>query len=155
MADLLIGRGGGAAYASITAPDDVIGWLEPPPVVVPDGALPYRRLAALNDWRTPSPILYTVELDVAEADIPALTEWYEGEHFAMLAAVPGTLGASRYEALGETGGEAGFRFLAAYRFATPDIPETPAWIAARNTPWTLRMRASFRHSRRCIRRLLL
>lgn len=150
MADLLIGRGGGASYASVTAPDDVIGWLEPPPVAVPDGALPYRRLAALGEWRTPSPVLYTVELDVAEADIPALTEWYEGEHFAMLAAVPGTLGASRYEALGEND----FRFLAAYRFATPEVPETPAWIAARSTPWTLRMRASFRRSRRFIRRLV-
>lgn len=150
MADLLIARGAAPAYASISDPQDVIGWLEPPPAAAPDGARPYRRLAALNNWRTPSPILYTVELDVAEADVPALTEWYEGEHLAMLAAVPGTLGASRYEALEETG----FRFLAAYRFATPDIPETPAWIAARSTPWTLRMRASFRASRRFIRRLL-
>lgn len=137
MADLLIrkGAGPGPIYVSVTDPAEVIGWLEPPPAVAPAGALPYRRLAALNDWRRPAPYLYTVELDVAEADVPALTEWYEGEHLAMLAGVPGTLGASRYEAVGD----AEFRFLAAYRFATPDVPDSAAWIAARSTPWTLRM----------------
>jgi hypothetical protein len=152
MADLLIvrGPGTGAAYAAVTDAADVIGWLEPPPAAAPAGALPYRRLGALNDWQTAAPFLYTVELDVAEADVPALAEWYEGEHLAMLAAVPGTLGASRYEAMGE----AEFRFLAAYRFTTPDIPETPAWIAARSTPWTLRIRASFRRTRRFMRRLV-
>ncbi len=152
MADLLIRRGAGPgpAYASVTDPTEVIGWLEPPPSVASDGALPYRRLAALNAWQVASPFLYTVELDVAEADVPALTEWYEGEHLAMLAAVPGTLGASRYEAIGD----ADFRFLAAYRFAAPDVPDSAAWIAARSTPWTLRMRTSFRRSRRFIGRLL-
>jgi hypothetical protein len=152
MADLLIqkGQGKGPAYASITDANDVITWLEPPPAAAPAGALPYRRLGALKDWRTPSPFLYTVEIDVAEADIPALAEWYEGEHLAMLAAVPGTLGASRYENI--QGSD--IRFLAAYRFATPGIPETPAWIEARSTPWTERMRPLFRTSRRFIRRLL-
>ncbi len=152
MADLLILPGGNQApcYRDITDDGEQYSWQEPAPASVPAGALPYRRLGALNAWNTPSPFIYTVELDVAEADVPELTRWYEQEHLGMLAAVPGCLGASRYEAIGANP----FRFLACYRFEDPGIPETPAWIAARSTPWTLAMRDRFRNARRFKRRLL-
>ena len=153
MPDLLIipGQGGKPLYQAIDNAADGYAWAEPPPKgVAPAGALPYRRLAALKDWRTPSPIIYTVEIAIDDAHVPELTQWYAEEHLAMLADVPGCLGASRYEAL--TPSE--FRFLACYRFVEPGVPQTPAWIAARSTPWTLAMVVKFRASRRFIRRLV-
>lgn len=152
MADLLIlpGRGTGPLYANIEAPDDIWTWLEPPPDPVPEGGIPYRFLASLGDARTPSPFLYTVELDVAEADLPAIFEWYEQEHLPMLTACPGCLGGARFQRL--DGGTP--NLLAAYRFERPDANRTPEWEAARNTEWTLRVRPLFRGSRRFMRRLL-
>ena len=44
--------------------------------------------------------------------------------------------------------------LAAYRFTSPEVNQTPEWIAARSTPWTERLRSRFRSSRRFVRKLI-
>ena len=152
MADLLIlpGRGKGLLYQDIEQPEDVWTWLEPPPSPLPAGGIPYRALASLGDVTTLAPFLYTVELEVAEADLPAVFEWYEKEHLPMLTACPGCRGGTRYQRL--DGGAP--NLLAAYRFERPEANRTPEWEAARSTEWTLRIREHFRSSRRYMRKLL-
>jgi hypothetical protein len=150
MADLVIapGRGAGPHYVNIEDPGDVWTWLEPPPSPVPAG-IPYKRLAALGNTRDLGPFLYTVELDVAEENLPAVFEWYEQEHLPMLTACPGCLGGTRFQRLDGSSPN----LLAAYRFERPQVNETPEWEKARSTEWTLRMRPFFRASRRFMRRL--
>jgi len=152
MADLLIvlGRGAGTLYQNIENPDDVWTWIEGPQGPAPEGAILYRFLASLGDVSKPAPFLYTVELDIAEKDLPAVFEWYEKEHLPMLTSCPGCIGGTRYQRL--DGGAP--NLLAAYRFERPEVNQTPEWIAARSTPWTERMRTLFRGQRRYIRRLV-
>lgn len=153
MADLLIltdGGPGGARYADLDHPADVWTFIERPSGPAPAGAVPYRFLASLGDVSRPAPFLYTVELEIAEADLPAIFEWYEKEHLPMLTACPGCIGGTRYQRL--DGGAP--NLLAAYRFETPEANATPEWIAARSTPWTERVRPLFRTMRRFTRRLL-
>ena len=156
MADLLIlpngtSTAGGHRYADMENPSDVWTFVERPQGdVVPAGAVPYRFLAALGEVSRPSPYLYTVELDIAEKDLPAIFEWYEKEHLPMLTACPGCRGGTRFQRL--DGGSP--NLLAAYRFERPEANQTPEWVAARSTEWTERMRAHFRSSRRYTRRLL-
>ena len=89
MADLLIqpGRGEGARYQDLENPSDIWHWLENPPAGATDG-IPYAFVASLGDVSRPAPFLYTVELDIAEADLPAIYEWYEKEHLPLLTACP-------------------------------------------------------------------
>jgi hypothetical protein len=151
MADLLIqqGRGTGPRYQDIDNPEDVWHWLEHPPEGATDG-IPYAFIAALGEVSRPAPFLYTVELDIAEADLPAVYAWYEGEHLPLLTAVPGCLGGTRYRRL--DGGAP--NLLAAYRFERPEVNRSPEWVAARSTPWCDRVRPLFRGTRRHLRRLL-
>ena len=90
MADLLIqpGRGPGVQYRNIEDPGDTWHWLENPPADATDG-IPYAFTASLGDVSRPAPFLYTVELDIAEADLPAIFAWYEQEHLPMLTSCPG------------------------------------------------------------------
>jgi hypothetical protein len=156
MADLVIlpGRGAGLHYANIEDPADIWTWIEAPQGMqqdpVPPGGIPYRFLASLGDVRTPAPFLYTVELDIAEKNLPAVFEWYEKEHLPMLTSCPGCRGGTRYQRL--DGGSP--NLLAAYRFERPEVNQTPEWEAARSTEWTIRMRDHFRSSRRYMRKLL-
>jgi hypothetical protein len=66
-------------------------------------------------------------------------EWYNTEHLPQLAAVPGGLCARRYRGTGATQ-----RYAAVYHLASSDVPNSPAWKSAANTPWTERMRPNFR-----------
>lgn len=153
MADMLIltdGAAGGARYADIENPADVWTFVEKPGGAAPSGAVPYRFLASLGDVGRPAPFLYTVELEIAEADLPAIFDWYEKEHLPMLTSCPGCIGGTRYQRL--DGGVP--NLLAAYRFESPQANATPEWIAARSTAWTDRVRPLFRSSRRFTRRLL-
>jgi hypothetical protein len=151
MADLLIqpGHGAGTRYQDIENPADVWHWLENPPADAKDG-IPYAFIAARGDVSRPAPFLYTVELDIAEADLPAIFEWYEKEHLPMLTSCPGCIGGTRYRRL--DGGAP--NLLAAYRFERPEVNQTPEWEKARSTEWTERVRPFFRQSRRYMRRLL-
>ncbi len=153
MADLLIltnGAAGGARYADLEDPKNIWTFVEKPQGPAPAGAVPYRFLASLGDVGRPSPYLYTVELDIAEEDLPEIFKWYEEEHLPMLTSCPGCIGGTRYQRL--DGGAP--NLLAAYRFEHPRVNETPEWIAARSTPWTERLRTRFRASRRFVRQLL-
>lgn len=156
MADMLIltdgaAMAGGQRYADIADPSGVWTFVEHPPQgPAPAGAVPYRALGSLGDVSRPAPVLYTVELDIAEADLPEIFRWYEEEHLPMLTSCPGCIGGTRYQRL--DGGAP--NLLAAYRFERPEVNQTPEWIAARSTPWTERVRPMFRASRRFVRRLL-
>ena len=159
MADLLILTDGAAAagghrYEDLEKPGEVWTFLERPGGggggATPAGAVPYRFLASLGDVGRPAPFLYTVELDIAEQDLPEIFRWYEEEHLPMLTSCPGCIGGTRYQRL--DGGSP--NLLAAYRFERPEVNETPEWIAARSTPWTERVRPLFRSSRRFVRRRL-
>ena len=151
MADLLIqqGQGAGLRYQDIENESDVWHWLESPPAET-TGGIPYGFIASLGDVSRPAPFLYTVELDIAEADLPAIFDWYEREHLPMLTSCPGCIGGTRYRRL--DGGAP--NLLAAYRFERPEANQTPEWIAARSTAWTERVRPMFRSSRRFTRRLM-
>lgn len=151
MADLLVQQGGGPGlrYQDIGNPADIWHWLEAPPAEARDG-IPYAFIAALGDISRPAPFLYTVELDIAESDLPAIFDWYEREHLPMLTGCPGCIGGTRYRRLDDGAPN----LLAAYRFERPEVNQTPEWLAARSTPWTERVRPMFRASRRFTRRLL-
>lgn len=155
MADLLIltngaTMAGGHRYADLEDPTNIWTFVEKPQGPAPAGAVPYRFLASLGDVSRPAPFLYTVELDIAPEDLPEVFKWYEEEHLPMLTSCPGCIGGTRYQRL--DGGAP--NLLAAYRFERPEANQTPEWIAARSTPWTERLRTTFRASRRFTRRLL-
>ena len=63
-----------------------------------------------------------------------------------LAAVPGTLYARRYRGTGA----AAQRYLALYYLTSAEIPNSTAWKAAANTPWTERMRPHLRDHLRIV-----
>ena len=66
-------------------------------------------------------------------------KWYDSEHIPALAAVPGVLAARRYRGSGATQ-----RYVTLYHLTVPEIPHSPAWKEAAETPWTQRIRAHFR-----------
>jgi hypothetical protein len=80
-----------------------------------------------------------VALNVAPEDEAELNEWYDREHIPALAAVPGTLCASRYYGSGATQ-----RYVALYHFALPEVPSSRAWKEAAASAWTERLRPRFR-----------
>ncbi|MGE0312110.1 MAG: hypothetical protein AB7P21_10905 [Lautropia sp.] len=113
---------------------------------------------------------YVVETDVepsAQADFDA---WYTQEHMPGLAAVPGVVRARRFRAWtpaaggghaapapnaggGMDGGADGLgaaspRWIATYDLAEREAFNSPPWLAVRATPWSSRVRPSFRNTRR-------
>ncbi len=68
----------------------------------------------------------------AEDDFNA---WYDEEHIARLAAVPGCLSARRFRTRAGA-----HKYVAMYHLESPDVCASPAWRAAADTPWTLRIR---------------
>ena len=92
---------------------------------------------------TDAPWRYIVETDV-EADFEAeFNAWYDEEHLPALAAVPGTVRATRW--LAAAGSP---RYLACYDLATRDTFGSPPWLAVRATPWSSRIRPAFCNTRR-------
>jgi hypothetical protein len=87
-------------------------------------------------------------MSVASAQEHEFNEWYNNEHIPALAAVSGTLCAQRFQGTGN----AAQRYVALYRLASPDVPDSSAWKAAANTPWTERMRPHFRDHFRMVSR---
>jgi hypothetical protein len=72
--------------------------------------------------------------------------WYCEEHLPALSKVPGTLAARFFRA--PEG--ASHRYLAVYHLASPEIPVSPAWRKAADTPWSDRVRPLFRDRIRMI-----
>ena len=95
-----------------------------------------------------APALLLNAMSVAPEHEQEFNDWYDTEHIPALAAVPGTLCARRYRGTGA----AAQRSLAVYYLASADIPNSPAWKAAANSPWTDRMRPHFRNHVRIVSR---
>lgn len=148
MADLAILNAFGPGSSFVTDDGAILCWIEPAPEV-PLGATAYRTLLRIGAAGAEAPFPYTVEQDVAPEHEAELNAWYAEEHLPRLAAVPGVLSARRFAALDA----ASPRYLAAYRLERREVFESPAWIEARETPWTLRARTYFRNTRRTMRRL--
>src|ERR1700724_3713647 len=85
-------------------------------------------------------------IDFAGMAEDEFNDWYDTEHIPALAAVSGTLCARRYRGTGA----AAQRSLALYYLASAEIPNSHAWKAAANTPWTERMRPHFRNHLRIV-----
>jgi len=93
-----------------------------------------------------APALLLNAMNVAPEHEHEFNDWYNTEHIPALAAVPGTLCARRY--CGSS--VAGQRYLALYYLASAEVPNSTAWKAAANTPWTERMRPHFRNHLRIV-----
>lgn len=61
--------------------------------------------------------------------------WMDQEHLPRLARVPGVLSARRFRAVSST-----HQCVALYHLVAPEACATPAWLEARETPWTHRIR---------------
>lgn len=90
---------------------------------------------------------YVVETDVLPAMEDEFNAWYTGEHLPGLAAVPGTVAASRWVRVGN-----GPRYTACYDLATRETLGSPPWLAVRATAWSDRVRPAFRQTRRSLYR---
>lgn len=86
---------------------------------------------------------YIVETDVEPAHEADFNAWYDTEHLAGLASVPGTARAARYRDL-----DAAPRYVACYDLARREAFNSEAWLAVRATAWSSRVRPSFRNTRR-------
>ena len=75
-------------------------------------------------------------MNVAAAAEAEFNAWYDTEHIPRLTQVPGCLAARRYRT--SSGSQ---RYLALYHLSDPAIAGSPAWKAAVETPWTLKLRA--------------
>ena len=95
---------------------------------------------------------YVVEADVAPEHERDFNAWYEQEHLAGLAAVPGTVRAMRYrrtqDAPADGRGHRAPRYLACYDLTSPQVLEHPQWLAVRHTAWSARVRPLFLNPRR-------
>jgi hypothetical protein len=149
MTDLAILGAPGPGPVFVTDNGLILCWVEPAPEL-PPGATAYRALLRIGATGAEAPFLYTVEQDVAPEHEAELNAWYAEEHLPRLAAVPGVLSARRFVA---SDAATSPRYLAAYRLERREVFESPAWIEARETPWTLRARTYFRNTRRTMRRL--
>ena len=112
--------------------------------------LPLRRL-----WQhegvsagKPAPWHYVVATDVLAAHEADFNAWYETEHAPGLAAVPGTVRASRW--LAPEG--ASPKYHACYDLARQEAIGSPPWLAVRATDWSSRVRPHFRNTRRVLDR---
>ena len=141
---------GAVAFVASDDPADRLLWWEPAPGPHPAGAVCYRALLRLGAGGVAAPFLYTVEQDAAPEHEAELNAWYAEEHLPRLGAVPGVLSARGFAAVDAATTP---RYLAAYRLAARAVFESPAWIEARETPWTLRARSFFRNARRTMRRM--
>lgn len=93
--------------------------------------------------RQPAPWHYVVATDVLPEHEADFNAWYETEHAPGLAAVPGTVQASRWRC-----DEGGPRYHACYDLAHEQAFGSPAWLAVRATDWSSRVRPHFRNTRR-------
>ena len=78
-------------------------------------------------------------MNVAREFEPEFNTWYDEEHISRLAAVAGCLSARRFRMTSaiSSGNQ---RYLALYHLAAPDVCSSPAWKAAAETPWTMKVR---------------
>jgi hypothetical protein len=90
-----------------------------------------------------------VEADVLPEYEHEFNASYELEHLPGLSRVPGTVQAMRWRAA-----RASPRYHACYDLSSPETLGSPPWLAARDTPWSDRVHATFRNTRRTLYRRL-
>jgi hypothetical protein len=95
----------------------------------------------------PAPWLYVVETDVLPEFEAEFNAWYDEEHLPGLAAVPGVVRATRLRRI-----DGNPVHHACYDLAQRDAFGSPRWVAVRATPWSTRVRAAFRDTRRVMHR---
>lgn len=95
-----------------------------------------------------APYHYIVETDVEAGHEADFNAWYDTEHMPGLARVPGTVRARRLR-----NAEGSPRYHACYDLVAADVLGSPPWLAVRATPWSDRVRPTFRNTRRtmCVR----
>jgi antibiotic biosynthesis monooxygenase (ABM) superfamily enzyme len=80
----------------------------------------------------------TVRLDVAPEHEADFNAWYDQEHLAALATVPGVIAVRRFRAT-----EGGPKYMAVYHLTDPAVQSSEAWARAIDTPWSARVRPTF------------
>src|SRR5262245_1164504 len=98
------------------------------------------RLATLREWEGASAgeralYHYVVATDIDPAKEIEFNSWYQIEHAPGLATVPGVVRCARYRCV-----EGKPSYRAVYNVTSPEVVESPAWLAVRNTPWTAKIR---------------
>lgn len=93
----------------------------------------------------PAPWHYVVATDVLPEHEDDFNAWYQTEHAPGLAAVPGTVQASRWLCEGESP-----RYHACYDLARREAFGSPPWLAVRATDWSSRVRPHFRNTHRTL-----
>lgn len=88
---------------------------------------------------------YVVRTDVEAGGDDELQRWYDEEHMAMLAAVPGTVRARRLVSL-----DAKPQYYACYDLVAPEVLTSAEWLQVRQSEWSQRVRPTFRNTRRVI-----
>ena len=145
---------GGEIHAYVRPSGDAPGFVASLRAALPDAGFARLELimtAGGASAGADAPFRYVVETDVTPETEDDFNAWYDGEHLAGLASVPGCVRASRYRNL-----DAGPRYSACYDLATREAFGSTAWMAVRATPWSDRVRPSFRNTQRTMfRRVLL
>jgi len=113
----------------------------------PIALVPLRAVDGASAGR-PAPFRYVVETDVEAAHEADFNAWYDDEHLAGLAAVPGAVRAARYR---DPSGAP--RYHAIYDLERPETLGSPAWLAVRATPWSDRVRPRFVNTKRTMFRI--
>jgi hypothetical protein len=103
-----------------------------------------KRVAGASKGTQPT-CHYVVRTDAAPGWDEELQRWYDEEHLAGLAGVPGTVQAQRLLCL-----EQSPRFYACYDLLGPDVIDSPAWLTVRDTAWSSRVRPNFANPRRTL-----
>jgi hypothetical protein len=108
------------------------------------------RLATLSECsgvsaRERAPYHYVVATDIEPAKEVDFNAWYRTEHLPGLAAVRGIAHCARFRSL-----ESRPRYRAVYDLTAPEVVESDAWLAVRNTPWSARIRPHFTNTTRTL-----
>jgi hypothetical protein len=103
-----------------------------------------KRLAGAS-WGEPPACHYVVRTDAAPGWDEELQRWYDQEHLAALAAVPGNVHAQRLLCLDQSP-----KFYACYDLVGADVLGSPAWLTVRNTAWSSRVRPHFTNTQRTL-----
>ena len=95
-----------------------------------------------------APFHYVVEAGVDAEYESEFNAWYDTEHLPGLAAVAGCVHARRLRIFETPAGRS--TYLACYDLVSPSALTTEAWLAVRHTPWSDRVRSTFRDTKRTV-----
>jgi hypothetical protein len=104
---------------------------------------------ASNDDATVPGGFLVVRMDVDPQHEADFNAWYNEEHLPALCTVPGVIAARRFRAI-----EGAPAYMATYHLADPAVVASEAWTRAISTPWSARVRPTFRNLWRTVYRPL-